>query len=61
MCIFREEVKRLEEAEARTLFVGWPYESPSSHSAWDEATEKEMKHKLYAQCDAIRVVEFMRR
>ena len=54
-------MKRLEDADARTLFVGWPYESPSSRQKWDEKTELEMKHNLYGQCEAIRVVEFMRR
>ena len=62
ICYFREELKRVEEADARTMFLNWPYEAACSKAyPWDEKTELEVKHNLYKQCEAIRVVEFMKR
>ena len=62
---FRQELKRVEDADARTMFLNWPYAAACSKAyakaPWDEKTELEIKHNLYKQSQAIKVVEFMRR
>ena len=64
ICV-RKEMKRVEDADARTMFVSWPYAAACSKAytkaPWDEKTELEIKHNLYEQCSAIRVIEFMKR
>jgi hypothetical protein len=57
--VFREEFKRVDEADSRTLFAFWPLEAMGD-LPWSTTKEMENKKMLYNQWDKIKLVTFVK-